>query len=116
MPVRVVAARIEQDRFGQRCMASTARTLAVPPPYSPVPGALSTTSAWMTARWCWPPSMTCAGPLLDLVTAVLAIGEACYHTPPGSTRRAQAPARACPVDHVTGWRSQQPAVPAGGHR
>jgi hypothetical protein len=28
----------------------TARALAVPPPYRPVPGTPSTTSAWMTAR------------------------------------------------------------------
>ena len=66
--VRVVATRVERDGTMQRRMVDTAhwsdgpqwedlaaRALAVPPPYRPVPGTPSTTSAWMTALRCWSP-------------------------------------------------------------
>jgi hypothetical protein len=87
--VRVVATRIERDGTMQRRMVDTAhcsdgsqwedlaaRALAVPPPYRPVPGApvyhvgLDDGTVVLVAE------DDLGGLLLDLVTAVLAMGEA----------------------------------------
>jgi hypothetical protein len=87
--VRVVATRIERDGTMQRRMVDTARcgdgpewedlaarALAVPPPYRPVPGipvyhvGLDDGTVVLVAE------DDLCGLLLDLVTAVLAMGEA----------------------------------------
>jgi hypothetical protein len=87
--VRVVVTRIEQDGTMLRRMVDTARchggrqwedltvrALAAPPPYRPVPGApiyhvnVGDGTEVMVAE----PDL--CGPLLDLITAVLAIGDA----------------------------------------
>ena len=86
--VRVVVTRIEWDGAMQRRMVDTAhcsdgpqwedlaaRALAVPPPYRPVPGtpiyhvSLDDGTAVLVA------ADDLGGLLLDLVTAVLALGE-----------------------------------------
>jgi hypothetical protein len=86
--VRVVATRIEWDGTMQRRMVDTAyrsgepqwenlavRASAAPPPYRPVPGtpiyhvSLDDGTVVLVAEH------DLCGPLLDLVTAVLAIGE-----------------------------------------
>jgi hypothetical protein len=87
--MRVVVTRIEDDGTMQRRMVDTARqpdgarweglttrALTLPPPYRPVPGAA-------VYHVCVDGDMVTvvaehdlAGPLLDLVTAVLALGEA----------------------------------------
>ena len=86
--VRVVATRIEQDGTVRRRMVDTARcsggpqwedlavrALAVPPSYRPVPCApvyhvgLDDGTVVLVAEH------DLCGPLLDLVTAVLAVGE-----------------------------------------
>jgi hypothetical protein len=87
--VRVVATRIERDGTMHRRMVDTAhcgdgpewedlaaRALAIPPPYRPVPGApvyhvgLDDGTVVLVAEH------DLCGLLLDLVTAVLAMGEA----------------------------------------
>jgi hypothetical protein len=85
--MRVVATRIERDGTIQRRVVDTgrcsdgaqwedlvARALATPPPYRPVPGAaiyhLSTDDYEVLAA-----EHDLCGPLLDLVTAVLAMGR-----------------------------------------
>jgi hypothetical protein len=87
--VRVVATRIERDGTMHRRVVDTARcsdgprwedlarhALAVPPPYRPVPGipvyhvGLDDGTAVLVAE------DDLCGSLLDLVTAVLALGEA----------------------------------------
>ena len=87
--VKVVVTRIEQDGTMQRRVVDTAqcsggrqwedltaRALAVLPPYRPVPGApiyhisADDGTAVLVAEG------DLGGPLLDLVTAVLAMGEA----------------------------------------
>ena len=86
--MRVVATRIEQDGTMQRRVVDTARSsdgprwedlacraLAVPPPYRPVPGApiyhVSVDNSTITLA----AEPDLQGPLLDLVTAVLAMGS-----------------------------------------
>ncbi len=97
--VRVVATRIEWDGTMQRRVVDTAhrsggrqwedlaaRALAVPPPYRPVPGApiyhvgLDDGTAVLVAEH------DLCGPLLDLVSAVLAMGEELL-APAGMVRR-----------------------------
>lgn len=86
-PVRVVVTRIEHDGTMQRRMVDTAyrtdgarweglatRALLSPPPYQPVPGIPIyhvSLDASVTALVAEP---DLSGPLLDLVTAVLALG------------------------------------------
>lgn len=84
--MRVVATRIEQDGTMQRRMVDTtqqgdrwlwedlaARAIAAPVPYRPVPGiAMYHISVDGYVIMAAEPDL--AGPLLDLVTAVLALG------------------------------------------
>jgi hypothetical protein len=87
--VRVVATRIEWDGTMQRRMVDTAyrsgepqwedlaaRALAVSPPYHPVPGAPIYHVSLDDGTVVLVAEHDLCGPLLDLVTAVLAIGEA----------------------------------------
>jgi hypothetical protein len=108
--VRVVATRIEWDGTMQRRMVDTARrsggrqweelaarALAVPPPYRPVPGTpiyhvgLDDGTAVIVAEH------DLCDPLLDLVTAVLAMGEEML-SPAGLVR--------CSPDHARGAMSR----------
>jgi hypothetical protein len=87
--VRVVATRIERDGTMQRRMVDTAygsggpqwedlaaRALAVPPPYRPVPGSPVYHVGVDDGTVVLVAEDDLCGPLLDLVTAVLAMGEA----------------------------------------
>jgi hypothetical protein len=87
--VRVVATRIEWDGTMQRRMVDTAqrrggaqwedlatRALAVPPPYRPVPGTSVYHVGLDDGTVVLVAEHDLCGPLLDLVTAVLAMGEA----------------------------------------
>ena len=87
--VRVVATRIERDGTMQRRMVDTARcrdgpewedlaarALAVPPPYCPVPGAPVYHVGLDDGTVVLVAGHDLCGLLLDLVTAVLAMGEA----------------------------------------
>ena len=101
--VRVVATRIEWDGTMQRGMVDTgyggggpqwedltARALAVPPPYRPVPGTpvyhvgLDDGTVVLVAEH------DLCGSLLDLVTAVLAMGDAVLTRSPGFANRSAA--------------------------
>jgi hypothetical protein len=86
--MRVVATRIEQDGTMQRRVVDTARSsdgprwedlacraLAVPPPYRPVPGAPIYHVSLDGDRQVLVAEHDLCGLLLDLVTAVLAMGE-----------------------------------------
>jgi hypothetical protein len=86
--MRVVATRIEQDGTMQRRVVDTARcsdgprwedlacrALAVPPPYRPVPGTPIYHLSLDSDRQVLVAEHDLCGALLDLVTAVLAIGE-----------------------------------------
>ncbi len=86
--VRVVATRIEWDGTMQRRMVDTAhrrdgpqwedlagRALAVPPPYRPVPGTSVYHISLDDGTVVLVAEHDLCGPLLDLVTAVLAMGE-----------------------------------------
>jgi hypothetical protein len=85
--VRVVATRIEPDGTMQRRMVDTAlrndgprwedlaaRALAAPPPYRPVPGA-AVYHVSMDDQVVQVGEYDLDGPLRDLVTVVLAMGE-----------------------------------------
>ena len=85
--MRVVATRIERDGTMQRRVVDTAhcsdgpqwedlacRALAVPPPYRPVPGTPIYHVSLDGDRQVLVAEHDLGGPLLDLVTAVLAIG------------------------------------------
>jgi len=85
--MRVVATRIEWDGTMQRRVVDTAhcsdgprwedlacRALAVPPPYRPVPGTPLYHISLDGDRQVLVAEHDLGGPLLDLVTAVLAIG------------------------------------------
>jgi hypothetical protein len=85
--MRVVATRIEWDGTMQRRVVDTAhcsdgprwedlacRALAVPPPYRPVPGTPLYHVSLDGDRQVLVAEHDLGGPLLDLVTAVLAIG------------------------------------------
>jgi hypothetical protein len=87
--VRVVATRIEWDGTMQRRMVDTAhcsggpqwedlaaRALAVPPPYRPLPGGLVYHVGLDDGTVVLVAGRDLCGLLLDLVTAVLAMGEA----------------------------------------
>jgi hypothetical protein len=112
--VRVVATRIEGDGTMQRRMVDTAqrsdgpkwedlaaRALAVPPPYRPVPGSpvyhvgLDDGTVVLVAEH------DLCGPLLDLVTAVLAMERGGVSTLPGPANRS-ATSQASPVISQTG--------------
>jgi hypothetical protein len=86
--MRVVATRIEGDGTMQRRVVDTARcsdgpewedlarrALAVPPPYRPVPGAPIYQVNLDGDREVLVAEHDLRGPLLDLVTALLAMGE-----------------------------------------
>ncbi len=102
--VRVVATRIEWDGTMLRGMVDTghsggdpqwedltARALAVPPPYRPVPGTpvyhvgLDDGTVVLVAEH------DLCGSLLDLVTAVLAMGDAVLTRSPGFANRSANP-------------------------
>ena len=85
--MRAIVTRIGPDGAMQHRMAGTAasgnagpweeliaRARAAPPPYRPVPGVRFAIFASMS-RLSWSPGTTCPG-RSNLVTAVLAIGEA----------------------------------------
>jgi hypothetical protein len=85
--MRVVATRIEQDGTMQRRVVDTdrcsdgprwedlaCRALAVPPPYRPVPGTPIYDLSLDGNRQVLVAEHDLGGPLLDLVTAVLAMG------------------------------------------
>jgi hypothetical protein len=85
--MRVVATRIEQDGTMQRRVVDTAhcsdgprwedlacRALAVPPPYRPVPGTAIYHVSLDGGRQVLVAEHDLGGPLLDLITAVLAMG------------------------------------------
>jgi hypothetical protein len=87
--VRVVVTRIEWDGTMQRRMVDTAqrsggpqwedlaaRALAVPPPYRPVPGTPIDHVSLDNGMMVLVAEHDLCGPLLDLVTAVLAMGDA----------------------------------------
>ena len=86
--MRVVATRIEQDGTMQRRVVDTAhcadgpqwedlacRALAAPPPYRPVPGSPIYHVSLDGDRQVLVAEQDLGGALLDLVTAVLAMGE-----------------------------------------
>jgi hypothetical protein len=97
--VRVVATRIERDGTMQRRMVDTARcsggpqwehlaarALAVPPPYRPVPGTPVYHVGLDDGTLVVVAEHDLCGPLLDLVTAVLAMGDALLTRSPGLAR------------------------------
>jgi hypothetical protein len=113
--VRVVVTQIEWDGAMQRRMVDTAhgsggpqwedlaaRALAVPAPYRPVPGTpvyhvgLDDGTAMLVAEH------DLCGPLLDLVTAVLAMGDALLTRAAGFANRSARPSRALTVVSQTG--------------
>jgi hypothetical protein len=113
--VRVVVTQIEWDGAMQRRMVDTAhcsdgpqwedlaaRALAVPAPYHPVPGipvyhvGLDDGTAMLVAEH------DLCGPLLDLVTAVLAMGDALLTGAEGFANRSARPSRALAVVSQTG--------------
>jgi hypothetical protein len=86
--VRVVVTRIEQDGTMQRRMVDTAccvsaprweglatRALLLPPPYHPVPGVPLYHVRLDNGMMALAAEHDLSGPLLDLVTAVLAMGD-----------------------------------------
>jgi hypothetical protein len=90
--MRVVATRIQQDGTMQRRMVDTARcsdgpqwedlarrALAAPPPYWPVPGSPIYHISLDDGRQVLVAERDLGGALLDLVTAVLAMGEQVEH-------------------------------------
>ncbi len=93
--MRVVATRIEQDGTMQRRMVDTAhcsdgprweelarRAMAAPPPYRPVPGTPIYHVSLDGGRQVLVAEHDLGGALLDLVTAVLTIGEEAGHARP----------------------------------
>jgi len=95
--MRVVATRIEQDGTMQRRMVDTARcsdgprweelacrALAAPPPYRPVAGSPIYHISLDDDRQVLVAEQDLAGALLDLVTAVLAMGEQVEHASPSA--------------------------------
>jgi hypothetical protein len=124
--VRVVATRIEWDGTMQRRMVDTAhrsggpqwedlaaRALAVPPPYRPVPGTpvyhvgLDDGTVVLVAEH------DLCGPLLDLVTAVLAMGDAVLARSPGFANRSASPPGALTVVSQTGGTAPDSDVRTG---
>lgn len=107
--VRVVVTQIEWDGAMQRRMVDTAHgsggpsgrisppALAVPAPYCPVPGTpvyhvgLDDGTAMLVAEH------DLCGPLLDLVTAMLAMGDALLTREAGFANRSARPSRALTV-------------------
>ena len=97
--MRVVATRIEWDGTMQRRMVDTAhrsgglqwedlaaRALAVWPPYRPVPGTPVYHIGLDDGTVVLVADHDLCGPLLDLVTAVLAMGDALLTRSPGFAR------------------------------
>ena len=87
--MRVIATRIEPDGTMQRRMVDTARqsdhrlwedlaarAVAVPVPYSPAPG-IAVYHVRVDHYVVLAAEHDLAGPLLDLVTAVMALGSEC---------------------------------------
>jgi len=123
--MRVVATRIEQDGTMQRRVVDTAhcadgpqwedlacRALAAPPPYRPVPGSPIYHVSLDGDRQVLVAEQDLGGALLDLVTAVLAMGEQAEHAPspmPGAAdRRAAAVTGA---GGLPGWRELELGAP-----
>jgi hypothetical protein len=124
--VRVVATRIEWDGTMQRGMVDTghcgggpqwedltARALAVPPPYRPVPGTpvyhvgLDDGTVVLVAEH------DLCGSLLDLVTAVLAMGDAVLTRSPSFANRSASPPRPLTVVSQTGGTAPDSDARAG---
>jgi hypothetical protein len=124
--VRVVATRIEWDGTMQRGMVDTghcgggpqwedltARALAVPPPYRPVPGSpvyhvgLDDGTVVLVAEH------DLCGSLLDLVTAVLAMGDAVLTRSPGFANRSASPPQPLIVVSQTGGTAPDSDARAG---
>ena len=124
--MRVVATRIEQDGTMQRRMVDTAhcgdgprweelacRALAAPPPYRPIPGSPIYHVSLDDGRHVLVAEHDLGGALLDLVTAVLAIGEQVEHTRPpampGFPGRRAAAVTGAPG--IPGWRELELGAP-----
>ena len=113
--VRVIATRIEWDGTMQRRMVDTAhcsggpswedlaaRALAVPPPYRPVPGAPLYHVSLDDGTVVLVAEHDLCGPLLDLVSAVLAMGEEVLARSPGFANRSANPPMPLTVTSQTG--------------
>jgi hypothetical protein len=124
--MRVVATRIEQDGTMQRRVVDTVhcsdgprweelacRALAAPPPYRPVAGSPIYHISLDDDRQVLVAERDLGGALLDLVTAVLAMGEQVEHAPPPlpgfADRRVAAVTGA---GGPPGWRELQLGAPA----
>jgi hypothetical protein len=123
--MRVVATRIEQDGTMQRRMVDTAhcgdgprwedlarRALADPPPYRAVPGSPIYHISLDNGRQLLVAEQDLGGALLDLVTAVLAMGEQVDRTQPlvpGSAGGSVAAVTG--AGGVPGWRELELGAP-----
>jgi hypothetical protein len=124
--MRVVATRIEQDGTMQRRMVDTAhcgdgprwedlarRALAAPPPYRAVPGSPIYHISLDGGRQVLVAESDLGGALLDLVTAVLAMGEQVEHARPAAVS-GSAGRRAAAVTGARGppgWRELELGAP-----
>jgi hypothetical protein len=123
--MRVVATRIEPDGTMQRRVVDTAhcsdgprweelarRALDAPPPYRPVPGSPIYHVSLDDGRQVLVAEHDLGGALLDLVTAVLAMGEQVEHARPSAPgvagRRAAAVTGA---GGMPGWRELELGAP-----
>jgi hypothetical protein len=123
--MRVVATRIEQDGTMQRRMVDTAhcgdgprwedlarRALAAPPPYRPVPGTPIYHVSLDGGRQVLVAESDLGGALLDLITAVLAMGEHADRTQPPVSGSAGRPAAAVTgARGPPGWRELELGAP-----
>ena len=124
--MRVVATRIGQDGTMQRRMVDTAhcgdgprwedlarRALAAPPPYRPVPGTPIHHVSLGGGRQVLVAEPDLGGALLDLVTAVLAMGEQVDRTqPPVSGSAGRSAAAETGTRGPLGWRELELGAPA----
>jgi hypothetical protein len=123
--MRVVATRIEQDGTMQRRMVDTAhcgdgprwedlarRALAAPPPYRPVPGTPIYHLSLDGGRQVLAAEQDLGGALLDLVTAVLAMGEQVERArPPAPGFAGRRAAAVTGAGGVPGWRELELGAP-----
>jgi hypothetical protein len=123
--MRVVATRIEQDGTMQRRVVDTAhcgdgprwedlarRALADPPPYRPVPGTPIYHISLDDGRQVLVAEHDLGGALLDLVTAVLAMGEQVERTqPPVSGSAGRRAVAVTGARGPPGWRELELGAP-----